>query len=207
MSEKKEIQLNVKLDEDTKSILETISKKTALKEQECLRQLIRLCAEFDFFDKDWKNKIIEAELDTYAKKEQIRLKSDLTLSDLQEASKDKDRKLNVKLKLLTEYLKTRTESEKREFFDREFHEKLSFRGEEVKALPNKLKDNTIEVYINGKRLIVKELLGDYPKLDFNQERLVKCECGFHTKGSFCYECEKVRDCFTIRNEQLEGIKL
>ena len=79
-------------------------------------------------------------------------------------------------------------------------------GEEVKALLEKANEGMIKIKYNGKVLFVKEMLkDDMPKLDFSQDRTVKCMNGYHSIGTKCVDCEYVDSCSQWRKERIEGI--
>lgn len=203
MSEKDSI-LSIRLSnfqrKEIDELLKKFTKSTERNKGDLILDLLLFAEKYRYFDKekDWKANVIEDELSLYASKEQIRINGELVLMDLREASKDKDRKFNY----FKEYLKSRTESERREIWDRELHLQ---RGEEIQALPARI-EGGFEVYINGKRVVVKEILKDgFPKLEFNQDRLVKCLAGFHTKGSWCDKCEQIPTCPVVRDERLERL--
>jgi len=204
MSENKPI--SFRADEDTEKALTKLCQTSGLDKKEVMRKLIFLGIRHRLLEPDWQRYVIEDELKLYSDKERIRLKSETYLFDLKETSKDKDRRLTNERFILERYLQTRTETERRTFFDNRIHEDRALVSEELRALPAKLPSGKFEVYLNGKRLLVEELLEDgLPKLAFNQERLVKCSRGFHTQGSKCYQCEDFDRCPTIVKERLDFI--
>lgn len=199
----KNLRFELRLEPEISETLDNLCRKYAEDKSQIIRKLILMAQENSLLEPNWRDLVIKDELDLYAKKETIRLKGEFMLHDLREGSKEKDRQLQTKLALLKEYMKTRTESEKRDIFDRNLRLGRSLNGEEVQALPSKL-DNGYEVYINCKRVVVKELLKDgSPKLEYNQDRLVRCETGFHTKDSWCSSCEEITNCPIIREERLK----
>ena len=201
---------SLRIDENTKKNLESLSEKYALSQSEIIRRLISLCCEYHFFESNWKDQFLEDQIKFYEEKEKIRLNTSIKeqtyIFDMKEASKDKDRKLQKQLALLGQYFKTRTDSEKRLIFDRQFDLQKALSGEtDVHYSPSKSKEGYI-VSINGKSLQVKELLENgFPKLEFNQERLVQCDRGFHTKNSWCPNCDSVTSCVILRNERIESL--
>lgn len=195
--------LELRLDVNTRAILEKLCEKYNLSKSDILRKLVLLGSENRLLESNWKELLIEDTLKLFEDKERIRLKSEIMMFDLREGSKEKDRQLQRQLTLMNAFLKTRTDSERREFFDREL------RIGEPASFPSPIEDG-YEVYINGKRVIVKELLKDgFPKMlkgyESNQERLVRCDKGFHTKGSWCEMCNSITTCPIIRDERLEGM--
>lgn len=202
--EKKQIRKEVLLDFETKDLLEKLAEKYALSEAEIIRDLIRKGSQYRILESNFKDLLIEDELQNYAKKEQIRLKGELLLIDEREKSKQKDREVQVKLRLIGEFLKTRTDVEKRDFFESQLHLRRSIEGEDYRALPVQVKDG-YEVFINAIKIKVKAINKDgFPVVDYNQDRLIQCELGFHVKGSVC-DCDLLRTCTLIINERAEKV--
>lgn len=202
--EEKKIRCEIVLDGDTNDLLTKLTEKYTLSKGEVLRELIRIGSENRILEANWKELIFQDGLREYAEKEKVRLNSETYLFDLRESSKEKDRQNSRALSVMNYYLKSLTDIERRDFFQREIHADRALRGEELKALPEKVGDR-IRVRINGKVLFVNEMIGDFPKLEFNQDRLIHCMTGYHTKGSWCYDCEEVTSCPTLRKERIEAI--
>lgn len=205
MSERQEI----RLDAESKADLERLCEKSGMDKSKALRQLIGIAVQYRLLEPNWMELLIGDTIELFKEKEKVRLNGETYIHDLRETSKERDRQLQVYLVSFKAFLMTLSESEKKEFFDRKFHEGRALRGEEIEAAPVKIKEG-IEVHINGYRVVVKELLKDnFPKMlegyESNQNKLLKCETGFHIKGSWCRGCESISTCPTIREERLKAI--
>lgn len=202
---------SIRFDDETKTLLDQMCMHYALDVSKCLRQLIHLGAEYHILEPNFQELIIKETLETFKEKEKIRLRSNILLGEQREASKERDRQHTGKLRLLGYYLSTLTESERKQFFDEQLNLKRSIEGDNIQRLPailpqSQAKDGrNIEVYINCKRVLVKELLpdGETPKLEYNQDRIVKCSEGWHIHGTDCSTCEKRFNCPLLIDERLQ----
>lgn len=204
MTEEKNVRFEMRLDSETNDLLIKLTQKYALDKAQVIRELVRIGSQYRILEPNWKELLIEDELKTYAKKEEIRLKGELLLIDEREKSKQKDRETQIKLRLVAEYLKTRTSEERRDFFESELYLKRAITGEDYQALPEKTSDGYF-VVINAVRVKVKQIREDgFPVVDYNQDRLVRCELGFHVKGSVC-NCDLLRTCKLVVDERAEKV--
>lgn len=194
-----------RMDADSKEKLKALAQSWGLENAEVLRQLIIIGYDCKVWREDWKEKITKDVLSLYSEKEKIRIQGEEVLFDLHESSKEKDRQQQKEIMLLDRYLKSRTEEERRKWFDDRIREIRVLNSEEYSTLPVLQKDGKITVSINGKSLTVNKIRDDgLPELEFNQDRLVKCLTGFHTSGSWCSPCPEVNSCMILRRERLEG---
>jgi len=197
---------SISMDRETKDALEKLSEHFGLTKSEAIRRLIHMAVEYRFLEPDWQSFLIRDTLKLFKEKELLRIKTETTLFDLREASKEKDRKHDRVMMLIREFLHTMSESERREWFSRSLElGQLAHPEQLPQILPVETSGGYV-VNINGKQLFVKELLKDgFPKLDFNQERLIRCPRGFHTKGSWCEACDLIPTCVLVRRERFEEI--
>ncbi len=201
--------IEVRLDDQLNTYLNTLCANNKLDKSTVIRFLIRQCAKYNMLDPNWVSEVIENELEVFRNKEDIRVRSETRLFDMQEdrrdANKDKDRSFQIGMKLLDTYLKSMSAEQRRQYIEDRIRQQRAANLDDPMALPVKA-ESGYSVRINGKEIIVKVLLPDgVPKLEFNQDRLIRCEGGFHTRGSWCSVCDKIGFCALVRDERL-GVK-
>jgi len=197
-----------RLEEDKLERLEMLAEKFKLSQADILEYLVSLCHSEGLLENNWQDKIISDHLDVKFQIMEKQHKHNLHLRDTIEASRDKDRNLRKNMFLMKEFLKTRTAQEKKKYFDNEINEIKLLRGENPNALPYRRESDKgfFTVRINNKELQVQELNEDnFPKIQFNQDRLVRCNRGFHTKETWCHACDLIATCLTVRQERIQGM--
>lgn len=197
--------ISLRINPNAKERFELLADKYKLQKGDLIEYLINLAYENHLLEPNWKDLIQQDKVSMERLLIGERLKGDTYLHDLRESSREKDRQHDGKMLLMKEYIRALPPSERPEFFDRMMKERRILSRGDYMLLPEKVKDG-YAITINSKRLVVKELLQDgTPKLDYNQDRLVKCERGFHTKETWCQDCDLIANCPTVRRERLEAI--
>lgn len=174
-----------------------------------IEKLIQIGIEFGIItDSDWKDNVANNVVQIYADKENVRFDTESKLRfvdhNLHEASREKDRQIQNKQFVVDRFLKSRTDAERHKWWDDRVREIRVLNDDEYSTLPVVRNDGKLSVQINGKTLLVTKMRDDgFPELEFNQDRLVKCLTGFHTIGSWCYNCPEVNTCMIIQRERLD----
>lgn len=218
----KDHRFEIRLNPERMQRLQKWSEKTGKTRADIIRYLMDLAEKYNLLDYDWKERLFEENLALHEKKKEIdaeyevltyvkRRKVDQKMKEAEfarhEQSKERDRQLKIALSLKDDYFATLTDPEKKNYFAREFHFQRALSSDDPNQLPAKV-NGGYEIYLNGVRLVVPELLKNgMPKLEYNQELCVPCEHpqGFHTKGSKCYRCPQRVGCPTLIDEGLQGI--